>query len=329
MGLFKNKTVKCAKCGKEFEKGAFSGAKLCVECRMSELKDKQDSFSRELAEKAFAEYYKNLPKKFQKMPADVSVMIADRDRILEKYRSDDIVTAEEFMEAYANTEVWDDDKCMEFVRRVRKALMITNNRGSFIQGGFIVSHEYDGIVADFDEVFCVALVKGAKLFTDSLNDAYLCAMFTRNPYVPAIGLAFRPVVSSGLLTFESKKNAEKMEIITKAMNVWCRNLEYPVMEVKELKKLVKKEGSVRGGAMDIDLMKALIDAAEGCGSPFYGIDSTMPEAMPYGIAYTITKYGYRSIGNLRDDLFVDKKGEKIWLSYFDRADKEAENYGLY
>ena len=203
MGLFKNKTVKCAKCGKEFEKGAFSGAKLCVECRMSELKDKQDSFSRELAEKAFAEYYKNLPKKFQKMPADVSVMIADRDRILEKYRSDDIVTAEEFMEAYANTEVWDDDKCMEFVRRVRKALMITNNRGSFIQGGFIVSHEYDGIVADFDEVFCVALVKGAKLFTDSLM-THICVLCLQE--IPMFRLSgslsdplYRPVCSPSSL----------------------------------------------------------------------------------------------------------------------------------
>ena len=319
--LFGKKSVKCARCGAEFEKGPLSGETLCESCNWEAYKEEQKRTSIQLQQEGIKEYYKNMPKPFKNMPADIATIMAERDRVLEKYRRSDVISDDDFRAAYSNTGIWNEDECMAFIRRVNNALILTNKRMSFEQGKFIISHEYDGVVVDFDDVFAVAIVRGNKPYTTELENSYLCAMFTNNPYFPAIGMAFSPELKKGIFTSQNKVDDQAVEILSNGFNVWCGNLTYPVMGIKELKKLVKQEGSVRG-SMSMEMMKALMSCAEECNSPFWGIDSTMPAAMPFGIARNIAEYGYLSVGDLNDKLMLEKRAEKFWMYYIDKCDRE-------
>lgn len=327
MGLLSGKTVNCLKCGAEFTRGLLSSETLCEECRWENTKEQTRVLSIQLQKQGIQEYYKNMPKPFNKMPADIETIMAYRDSILEKYRRSDVVTADDFMNAYASADSWDDDECMNFTRRVCNSILFTHKRMSFAEGKFIVSHEYDGVVVDFDEVFAVAVVKGLKGYTKELDGAYMCAMFTNNPFFPAIALAFCPQVKKGFFSTQAKMEAEAIQMLGKAFNTWCCNLTYPVMSLKEFKNLIKQEGAVRGN-MSIQMMNALLSRAD-CGSPFWGIDSTMPETIPFGISHAMADYGYLSAGDLHDNLMIDKKSEKFWMYYISKYDEERKQYNLF
>lgn len=315
------KTAKCAKCGAEFEKGALSGETLCENCSLERLKEDKKRLSIQMQQKGIETYYKDMPKPFRKMPADIAEIMAERDRILEKYRRSDVISLEDFMTAYSHTGVWDEEECMAFMRRVTSALLTTDKRMSFAPGKFLVSHEYDGVVVDFDDVFAVAVIKGLKIWTTELENSYLCAMFTNNPHFPAIGMAVCPPVKKGFLSSQAKVDAEAVQMISDRFSLWWRHLTYPVMGIKDLEKLVKQEKSVRGN-MSMEMMKTLLSCAEGCASPFWGIDSTMPPAMPFGISQHISGYGYLGVEALKENLMIDKQSERFWSHYADRCDRE-------
>ena len=92
--------------------------------------------------------------------------------------------------------------------------------------------------------------------------------------------------------------------------------------MKDMKKLVKQEGKVRG-SMDPALMTELLD--NGVSVPFWSIDSAMPDSMPSGIAMSIQDYGYISI----EDVFrwlglTDPVLRRHWQPYFNEAAGRSE-----
>ncbi len=323
LDVFGKKTVKCAKCGKEFEKGAFSSDTLCLDCNYERTKIELKEASIRKQQEGIQYYYETMPKPFRKLPADVNTIMSESSRILEKYRRDDVITTDDFVHAQSYADSWSDDECMHFMRRLYSALVHTHKRVSFVPGKFIISHQYNGVVVDFDDVFAIAVVKGFKTsYSTELDESYLCAMFTNNPYFPVISIALKPNIKKGFLSTAAKMHAEAMEIISGAFNTWCNNLTYPVMEIKELQKLVKQESAVRG-SISMEMMKALMARAKDCSSPFWTTDAMMPQTMPFGISQTIMEYGYLSAGELREQLMDDKQSEKFWMQYVNRCDAEA------
>ena len=317
MGLF-DKTTNCKKCGKPFSKGMFSTEKLCPECSWVDLLEVMKANSIAKQREGITTYYKDMPKKFRMLPADVDTIISARNKIFEKYRRDDIMTTSVLRNALTANTGWDDEQKVMFAVRVLNAAVNTQNRMSFVLNRFVISHMYDGVAVDMDSVFAVAYTKNLFFKSDISEQPYLCALFTNDPYFPAIGMTFLPVTSKSFLAMERTKNKDRVEHLKEILPKIFPNLKYPVMDMKDMKKLVKNEGQVRDNSMNYELMLDLL--GNGLSSPFWGIDSIMPETMPSGIATAIQDYGYVSISDVITWLGLEDRAiRKSWKPYIDEA----------
>lgn len=316
MGLF-DKTVKCQKCGKEFTKSRLSGDKLCPQCSWVELFRQMQANARDHEREGITQYYKDMPKKFRQMPADVDTIIAARNQMLQRHMRPDPMNISLLRNALTSCPEWSHDQMVNFAGNVLNATVNTQNRMSFVLGRFVISHLYDGVAVDADSVFAIGLTQNIFYKASIKEQPYLCALFTNDPYFPVIGMTFLPKTTKSFLAMERSKNKERVAALQEILPKMFPHLTYPVMDMKEMKKLVKQEGTVRGN-MNPELMIELL--GNGVSSPFWAIDSAMPENMPSGIAMAIQNYGYISQADVFNWMGLDDAGLRAaWAPCFNEA----------
>lgn len=321
MGLF-DKTVKCQKCGKSFTKGLFSGDKLCPDCSWAEFVREQEENSIVSQRSGITQYYKDMPKKFRNLPADIDTIIASRDKMFQKYKLANEMNITVLTKTATNVDKMNDEQLSDFSEKLLRSLVLTQNKMSFALDKFVISHLYDGVAVDMDSVFAVAYTKNIFYNASIKEQPYLCSLFTNDPYFPAIGMTFLPVTSKSFLALEASKNKERVGHLQEVIPKMFRNLTYPVMDMKDMKKLVKQEGKVRG-EMDPDLMLALLDG--GLHTPFWSIDSAMSDLMPSGIATSIQKANYLSLEDASRWLNLsDKQTLAFWEPYLTEAQNKID-----
>ena len=321
MGIFE-KTVNCAKCGKPFRKGVLSSGRLCEDCSWLELVGEMKASGIASQKAGITQYYKDMPKKFRTMPADADTIIQARNKIFQKYKTDHEMNISVIRNAARKAGEWSDEEKTDFAGKVLDSVVNTQNKMSFVLNKFVISHLYDGVAVDVDSVNAIALKKNPFYKAKVSEQPYLCAFFTDDPYFPVIGMTFLPTTSKSLLALERTRNKERVASLQELLPKIFPNLTYPVMDMKDMKKLVKQEGKVRG-SMDPALMTELLD--KGVSVPFWSIDSAMPDSMPSGIAMSIQDYGYISI----EDVFrwlglTDPVIRRHWQPYFNEAAVRSE-----
>lgn len=322
MGFFE-KTVNCAKCGKPFKKGFLSSDKLCEDCSWLELVENMKASGITRQKAGITQYYKDMPKKFRTMPADADTMLQARDQIFRKYQMDYEMNISVIRNAALKAGEWSDEEKTDFAFKVLNSVVNTQNKMSFMLNKFVISHLYDGVAVDADSVFAIALTKNIFFNAKISEQPYLCALFTNDPYFPVIGMTFLPMTSKGFLALERTKNKERVANLQELLPKIFTNLTYPVMDMKDMKKLVKQEGKVRG-SMDPAFMIELLD--KGISIPFWSIDSAMPDHMPSGIAMSIQNYGYISTEDVFRWLGLnDPMLRMYWKPYFNEASKRLES----
>lgn len=321
MGLF-SKQSQCIKCGKPFTKGFLSSDKLCDDCSFIEFINNQQIAAVESQKVGITQYYKDMPKKFQTMPADIETILQSRNKIFQKYQKDYQMNISLLRDASIKAYEWSDEEKINFTTKILSSVINTQNKMSFMLKRFVISHLYDGVAVDADSVFAIAITKNIFFDAKITEEPYLCALFTNDPYFPVIGMTFLPTTSRSFLALERTKNKERVGHLQEILPKIFPNLTYPIMSMKDMKKLVKQEDSVRGN-MNPALMIALLD--KGVSIPFWNIDSLMQDFMPSGISMAIQNYGYISINdvftwlNLEDPAICE-----YWKPYFNAASNNAE-----
>ena len=314
MGLF-SKTVKCAKCGAEFEKGFLSGATLCSHCELEESDQKILALNNRAFLEGFRKYYNEMPGKFKNPNVDFQAAGQNTERIIQKYAERSAFSEDLMNKAAFNYDEMTEDDCKLFVAIFRNAVLLSSGY-STLHPSFILSHAYPGVVLDFDTVFAAAYkpVYSIMLNTNAKEQAYAFYYFTNDPFVPALGMTAVINSTAGLFSFGSdKRNRE--DSVNEILNSTCHNLTYPVQNIKDLKKQVKNEGDVKGN-ISPDLMTALIEQAEKEKGIFNDILGAEKELYP-GLQVLMRRSGFMT----KDDAAVyigsmDKAARKFWNPYF-------------
>lgn len=232
MGFFSKKTFTCERCGRDYEARLNIGNSLCENCRNEE----------KAAQKAVSGYVEYGWATGRNYDLDQMKAIArHRDDILERRRNPRGITKAELEEAGNNYKKLSEDEAEDIYARAESSSFDTT-MGAAMSHGFFCPTPYAGTIVDAADITAVGY------FTDRLEDmamseSIMCAVFTDDPYIPVFPMLFKGKV--GLFAMKSKKGRQGIEFIFSTL---CPNLVYPVMELKELRKLVKKEGFA--GSMD-------------------------------------------------------------------------------
>lgn len=299
MGLFE-KTVVCENCGEEFSTGKLSKDKLCKWCMIM-----SDQASR---------YGYLLPKGYEIPKTEYLKASRHRDDILEKYQREDFITDEEILEACRNVHTMSMDEKKNFL--IRLLGTCTNDMmGASITDKFLISNR-SGMVLDFQNVFAIAFDMNGRM-SSPVAEAINCIFFSNDPYVPALSFVYG--VQKKWYQTHSKSGRESLKNYFSNPAI-CPNLKYPVMELKELKNIIKKEKKVNGN-IDLKLMEKLIsDASINVG--VFMLDAQMGE----DVKVVLYEHGYRTYTEMTEKLMLfDRKFKKEWNEVLQEAVKDMIN----
>ena len=240
MGLFSKKEYVCTKCNNTFQTRLKPAIVLCDSC-FQEENDEQEKMIKSL--EGYIWYHEKVRGKFYTID-EMKDIISKRNEIMEIYKSSTFISPEEIVEAGEKKEELTDAQIKDVIRRSSLSILTPTFGGVIIGKNFFLSTEYDGVLLDADDVFAIAYTAD-KNFNCGGHPAYLCVMFTNNPYVPVLG------VLTGVGAME--------------LDCYCCNLTYDVCTLKELKHQIKKAGKVEG---DLDIrfvIEQINNALEGRG----------------------------------------------------------------
>lgn len=116
---------------------------------------------------------------------------------------------------------------------------------------------FDYIVIDKADIFGIAYTEEPN-FEIPGDVCYRIVFFTNDPYVPMFA-----VVSSCKKGFLKRADKAGMEEMLQQVSAECNHLTYPICEMKELKKMVKSEGTVRGNIELKTMLKEIDNARAG------------------------------------------------------------------
>lgn len=307
MGLFSKKTYVCERCGKEFQKRINLNGNFCDECLDMELKEKREL--KELVGGYYDYGFDVLLKDYTS--EELKEIVSHRDMILNIYRNRNGITREELEAASENYKELSDDEAGMILARA-KDTTIKSTIGAAYTNTFFCPTQYGGTIVDARDVFAVGYTSDSRL-SDGGCDAILCAVFTNDPYIPVFPMLF--LNEKGMFEFgKSKKGRSEVESFFSAM---CRELTYPVCDIKQLKKQIKQEGVVKG---NVDI-KFLLDKMNDAMSGFSLFDTkNMYEYSRFSpITSMLSEIGYYHPNDIEEILRLDKhSNRKFW-------DKQLEN----
>lgn len=304
MGFFSKKTYVCKKCGKEFQtRKTLWGDIVCDSCLVKEyelkskLRDKIGGYEKYHNSVFYRDY----------AVAELQKIEEHRDKLLAKFKNDNGITIDELYIASGNYKKLSDREAADIMNRSLDS-QVRLHYGAATNGRFFCPTSYDGMIVDAEDVFAVGYTTNPDILLDK-QELIMCAVFTKDPYVPVFTIAF--VADKEMFGFaKSKKGRENVEIF---FNINCLNLEYPVCDIKQLKKLVKQEGIVKGN-VDIKFMLENIDNAIN-GSGIFA-KQHMDAGMPGTTKVMLEQNGYVTDEDVARILQFDKKSQRnFWTQY--------------
>lgn len=253
MGLFSKKALTCERCGKEYEARISLGAKLCPECQQRE-KDAKKEVS------GYVSYGDWIGRKYNE--DELRAIAQHRDNILEGHRNIHVITREELKQAGDNYKKLSENEAVDIFQRALYSLVDVSRGAAYASKGFFCLTQYDGVVVPAEDVYAVAYCQDFKLVQSkdqASMEALLCVAFTNDPYIPVF-----PIVSFGKIGLFAMKSKSGRQGVEGTFTRRCPNLAYPVMETKQLKKILKSEES-KGNIDSKTMLKYLSDAESGLG----------------------------------------------------------------
>lgn len=308
MGLFSKKTVKCERCGREYQIRVSLGNHVCDECLQREARMKEDA-------KGYIDYAKEM-KWSSYTENQLNDIIMHRDSILEKYRMTEGISRAELLDASNNYKRLTDDEAEEILMRMANS-SVAETMGAVYSGYFFVPTAYERVVVDAEDVFAVGYTSDHK--TVNINkEVILCAIFTNDPYVPVF-----PMVYVGKMGFfEIMKSKEGRKSVNEMFEMMCPNLTYPVQDLKKLKKQIKEDGIVKGNIDHKFMLDMISNASIG-----YGIFNTneMHSNLYPSSAEMLDKYGFIQETEINEIMKMDKMFNR---RYWQKQIKRISNYDI-
>lgn len=286
MGLFSKKSYICKQCGKEYEARIDLGGGLCSEC-LAKLREMENATS------GYDSYAKTMGITYGM--DELKAALLHRDGILEKYRITDGMTKEDLKVAGDNYKKLSEDEAVSIYKKARHQT-VYDLIGAYFGSGFIGLTSYEGTVVDVKDVFAVAYTS-VRLYKDTAMETILSAVFTNDPYIPVFG-----VITSGELGWFSMKSKSGRDFVDAFFSWICPNLEYPVMGLKKLKKIIKEEGC-KGNIGAEDMLKYISDASSNMGV-FKA--KSMPDSISEADLDRLYSYGYVPDSDIKKLLKMDK-----------------------
>lgn len=253
MGFFSKKTYVCEKCGAEFEKRININGNICDKC-LNEENAAKANLKRYIG--GYCSYALDIMRK-EYTSKEMQQIIAHRDALLEKFRFTDGISREELRCASDNYKSLTDEEAASVLIRASRS-EISATMGAAYSDAFFVLTNFDGIIVDADDVFAVGMTTDPR-DDGSDGEAILCAAFTNDPYVPVFPITFIGKKDF----FEFTKSKKGREEVKRSFETMCHNLTYPVCDLKELKKMLKKDGTVKGKLDNKYMLELITYAMEG------------------------------------------------------------------
>lgn len=258
MGLFSKKDYVCVKCGKKFQARLSPIDGLCDDCYNARESEKYTLIFQITGYDMYREDYKAGSQDFT--PEEIKAIISHRSEILEKYRMKDGISKEELRWASDNFKSLSEDEAIQIMMRVNNS-MVTNTAGAAYTDNFFVLTNYERTIVDVKDIFAVCYCSDYNIKLVSNDEVILCGVFTNDPYIPAF-----PVVYSGKKgIFELTKSKGARQQIQEHFTTMCPNLTYPVCDVKEFKKMIKNETTIKGNIDKKELLEKIFEVSVSSG----------------------------------------------------------------
>ena len=290
MGLFSKKTIVCENCGKEYEARITLGEHLCSDCS-SRITNKR------LQLNGYVEYAMVAGLPSYNREAQLDEIAARRQQTLEKYRMTEGISRAELQMLSDNYKKLTDEQAAQTLIRISNS-NLTATMGAAYTGYFFVPTRFSGTIVNGDDVFAVGFTSNHELRAED-REVILCGVFTNDPYLPVF-----PMVYTGKLGFfelsKSKKGREDVKGMYEAI---CPNLTYPVQDIKELKKQIKLENSVRGNIDVKFMLKQISDMSSSVG--VFDTKRMFSDLSPESAAM-LDQYGYIQEDEINRILKMDK-----------------------
>lgn len=278
MGLFSKKTVICEKCGKECQVRIALPGYICDECL-----DKQ------IAKENEVRGYINYARDMNWNPyteEEIEKITEHRNEILEKYQKEDLILGEGKENLMKRTEPGtgnDEDKgVLELVKHVINSVLLYP--GTAVGSGYFALTDFEKVVVDASDIFAVGFIPATDIKISKL-DAYLCVLFTNDPYMPIFPMIYF-CKKNFLDSIKGKKNTNEL---LDFFALKCPALKYPVQELKVLKNQIKKEGIINGNIDRKFMLEKINEAISGKG--MFNVTRISNE-LSFGTIELLRKYEY-------------------------------------
>lgn len=251
MGLFtKWHTCACICCGEQYESYRPEKGRLCPNCMEAR------------GWKGYVELREDIDETLPPYTMEEwNYIDARREVLLNMCRRSEGITFEELENARCNYMHYTDKECIAFINKFKnvKQKIIPRSLGGFLTVGYIMPAAYPGVVVNPGDVFAIAF--GAPYWNGRPNgDVVSIGFLTNDPAAPMFALG--AVFEGGLF-----KNKKKREELKEKLKIVCPNLAYPIMDYKELKNIIKKEGTVKGN-ISKEIVLKYIDRIDTTTAPF-------------------------------------------------------------
>ena len=308
MGLFSKKTIVCENCGKEFQARITFGVKICDEC-LQRIGEKEDKV------KGYVDYASAMGWDSYK-ESELDEIAKHRDEIISRYRQTNGITRAELMDASNNYKKLTDDQAADVLNRMAIS-SITSTMGAAYTGSFFAPTEFDTAFVDAKDVFAVGYTSDFQL-DGAGSEVILCAIFTNDKYMPVF-----PMIYVGKLGFfEIFKSKKGRQSVNDLFETICPNLTYPVQDLKQLKKQIKSENSVKGN-FDV---KFMLDRISDASLSMRIFDTKkMYSNLHAGSAEILDANGYIQEHQINEILKMDKMFNR---RYWQKQIKRLANYDI-
>lgn len=300
------RTYVCEKCGKEFKKIINLYGNICRKCRDKEINDKIEL---ERPIRGYASYYYDV---FQKSYStdEIPTIIEHRDGLIEKFRQPEGITRDELRWASDNYKQLTDEQAAEVIARALLSF-ITPEIGASHSRKFFCPNQYEKMIVDAEDIFAVGFTSDHRMQIES-SEAILCAVFTNDPYVPVFPMVYVEKIGFFGITKSKKGRAAVASLFE---NI-CPNLTYPVEDIKQLKKQIKKEDVVKGKLSKEFMLEQIEKVSVGS-----GIFNTkkMRSDLDYYSAKMLEEMGYMKGTEISQILKLDKMfNRNFWSKHLKR-----------
>lgn len=253
--LFQKKEYVCEKCGKTFSKRLNLNGNLCDECWNKEQAEKRalEEPIRGYVQYASDVFYKSYS------PDEMKQILNHKNAVLNKCRKSNGISRSELQNASDNYRKLTNEEAADILLRVANS-SISSTTGAAYSDTFFVPTQYEGIIVDAEDIFAVGYTTDHR-HQDGQSEVILCAVFTNDPYIPVFPMVY--VGQIGFLAFTKSKRGR--EGVTALFESICPNLTYPVGDLKQLKKMIKQETSVKGNLNQSFILDQISHASDGNG----------------------------------------------------------------